>query len=167
MKLSFLLLSLFLCTVSYSQETTIVLKTDFEGKVIEGSIENLIKEIQAGHSIRLGWGLDFDGDKKQDLEHWVDAEFLSVMNGHVYNQISSIHQQMPMPENVDLAGPGAQWYALINTKGVMQSYYDFKKPPSLEGMDGVEIPEEQKKEIIENLLKRQEDTVTTTWAVLK
>jgi len=167
MKHLLLFFVLFLNTIAYGQEAQIVLKTDFDGAVIEGSIEKLISEIRAGHSIRVGWGLDFDRDKKQDLEHWVDAEFLSIMNGHVYNQIQSIHQQMPLPANIDLGRPGGKWYALINTKGVMQSYYDFKEPPSLEGINGAEIDEEQKKQIIENLLKRQEDKVATYWAVIK
>jgi len=88
-------LILFTCFVFCETNAQVLLKTDFNAAVTEGSIEHLISEINDGASIRLGWEMDFDGDQKPDLTHWVDAEFLSVLNGHVFNQIRPIYQQIP------------------------------------------------------------------------
>jgi len=147
-----------------AQTSKVVLKTDFDGAVTEGSIDELIKNIQEGATIRLGWQIDFNQDTITDIEHWVTAEFLTIMNGHVYNQVNTINQQSPMPDNVGLTSVGNSWRAIISTKGIMQHLYDFKELPKIGGMNGEEISEKQQKEIIDNLLKMQEDKVATTWA---
>jgi len=66
--------------------------------VIEGSIDRLINKIQEGYELRIGWQLDFDQDGQSDLEHWIDANFISILNGHVFNQIEPIYQQIPKKE---------------------------------------------------------------------
>lgn len=162
-----LVLILLICTISFvnAQQSKIVLKTDFQGTIIQGSIEDLISKIQEGHTLRLGWSLDFNNDNTPDIEHWVEAEFITIMNGHVYNQVKTIHQQIPLPANVDLSSNGNTWQAIISTKGVMQHQYAFENPPKIGGVGGEEISEEQQKEILENLLKIQEDKVATVWAL--
>ncbi len=162
-----LVLILLLFSISFvsAQQSKIVLKTNFQGDITQGSIEDLISKIQEGHTLRLGWSLDFDNDNIPDLEHWVEAEFITIMNGHVYNQIKTIHQQMPLPANVELSSNGNTWQAIISTKGVMQHQYSFETPPQIGGVNGKEISEAQQKEILENLLKIQEDKVATVWAL--
>ena len=65
----------------YCQNENIVLKTNLNGEVIFGSIENLITQIQNGKSVRVGWQHDLDKDSIPDLEHWIDAKFISILNG--------------------------------------------------------------------------------------
>jgi len=63
-------LSLFLFLTSnslISQSNKIILRTDFDGKVTEGSIENLITKINEGKELSIGLQLDFDDDKISDL----------------------------------------------------------------------------------------------------
>lgn len=163
-KITLLIICGFLQIVT-AQNSQVLLKTDFEGTITQGSIEALIEKIQDGATVRMGWQLDFDGDNVADLEHWAPAEFITIMNGHVYNQVKTIHQQMPLPENVSLGSNGNTWQAIISTKGIMQHQYGFKERPQIGGMNGEELSKEQQKEIVDNLLKMQEDKVATIWAI--
>lgn len=140
-----------------AQDSNILLKTDFDGKVAEGSIEQLIEAIQGGEQIRLGWQLDFDQDKKSDLEHWVDAEFISILNGHVFNQVSPIYRQVPKKEipQIEILPSPMKWTAIIGTNGKMLSRYVYP-----------EISEFEDENIRKMLEKKQEvktRMVATTW----
>ncbi len=119
--LAFLLISF--CASMQAQK--IVLKTDFDGNITEGSIEQLIQKIQVGHDVRVGWHLDFDEDKQSDLEHWVDADFISILNGHVFTQISPIYAQIPNPEipQIEILESTKRWTAVIGTNGLLLSRY--------------------------------------------
>jgi len=55
-----MLLSFTALHTTMGQSNKVVLKTNFEGEVIEGSIDNLINKINEGHELRVGWQLDFD-----------------------------------------------------------------------------------------------------------
>jgi len=140
------------------QETEILLKTDFDGKVTEGTIKTLIENIEKGESIRIGWQLDFNQDKIPDLEHWVDAEFLTIMSGHVFNQISPIYAQVPMAEipQVEINNSPLQWTAIIGTNGKLKSRYIY---PDIEK---VEDGEERK--YLEGITQINERMVQTIWA---
>ena len=107
------------------QESEILLKTNFDGKVMEDSIKTLIENIEKGESIRIGWQLDFNEDKIPDLEHWIDAKFLTIMSGHVFNQIEPIYAQAPMMEipQVEIRDSPIQWTAIIGTNGKLKSRY--------------------------------------------
>ena len=64
-----------------------LLATDYNGAVISGSKETLIAAVNNGETIRVGWGIDFDGDRETDLIHWSPANFLSVWKGEVFTQV--------------------------------------------------------------------------------
>jgi len=154
-------LALFFClnAVAFSQDKTTVLKTDFEGQVSEGSIEKLIEEIQAGKSVRVGWQLDFDKDGIPDVEHWIDANFISILNGHVFNQIDAIHRQVPKKDipQVELVNSTMMWMGIIGTNGKLIHRY------ILENFDDVE--DEKILVMLEKQAEIKETMVATIWVV--
>jgi len=139
------------------QKTQILLKTDFDGKVTDGSLKTLIENIKKGESIRIGWCLDFNEDKVPDLEHWTDAEFLSILNGHVFNQIPPIYAQVPMAEipQVEISNSPLQWTAIIGTNGKLKSRYIF---PDIEKQK-----DEDEQKYLKEITQIKERMVQTIW----
>ncbi len=142
-----------------SKTSEIVCKTNFDGRVTDGSIEALIEAIQQGASVRVGWQLDFDNDNNPDLEHWIDANFITILNGHVFNQIDVIYQQAPKKEipQVKIMPSNTMWTGVIGTNGKLIHRY------VLEDIGAIEDPE-----MIERIMKRgevKETMVATMWAV--
>jgi len=140
-------------------QNNIVLKTDLNGKVTFGSVENLISHIQSGKSIKIGWQHDLNKDSIPDLEHWIDADFISILNGHVFNQIEPIYRQIPkmsIPQ-VQIMESSMKWTGIIGTNGKLISRYII---PELESIED---------EAIYNSLKSRaevkERTVSTIWAI--
>ena len=160
-KLSLLYFLIFLFAIStnigFAQNSEILLKTDFEGKVIEGSIEKLIENIRAGEKIRVGWNLDFNNDAKSDLEHWIDANFISILNGHVFNQIEPIYAQGPnfdLPQ-IEIGNSNIKWTAIIGTNGKLISRF---VNPDLD-----KITDETQRKQMEMMSKINEELVETIW----
>ena len=56
-KLILVLGIMLLAQLTFSQDSKVLLKTDYNGKVSHGSIEQLIQHIENGASIRVGWHL--------------------------------------------------------------------------------------------------------------
>jgi len=141
------------------QNENIVLKTDFEGKVVEGSIDKLITEIQNGKSVRVGWQLDFDNDKVADLEHWIDANFLSILNGHVFNQIEPIYKQLPKADipQVEIIPSDMQWTAIIGTNGKLISRYVI---PNMDQFEDDKLWEK-----LQEMTAIKERMVATIWVI--
>ncbi|MFC4721018.1 hypothetical protein ACFO5O_01690 [Geojedonia litorea] len=156
-----LLVILMATNISIGQNSEILLKTDFDGNVVEGSIQNLIDNIRAGEKIRVGWNLDFDNDGKVDLEHWIDANFLSILNGHVFNQIEPIYAQGPNIElpQIQIRNSNLMWTAIVGTNGKLISR--FIKP------DLVNITDENQKKQMELMTQINEELVETIWSKLK
>lgn len=150
----FLLLNLMM-----AQNSTIVLKTNFEGKVEYGAIDSLISKIGEGAEVRIGWQLDFDSDGKSDLEHWIDAQFISVLNGHVFNQIEPIYRQIPNDDipQILIINSNMKWTAIIGTNGKMLSRYII---PDLELIEDENIRAQMKKRT-----EIRESIVATIWAI--
>ncbi len=122
------LIYFFLITIAQfttAQTSNIVLKTNFEGTIEAGSIDTLITKLQEGKSLRIGWQLDFNNDGESDLEHWIDADFISILNGHVFNQIKPIYRQVPKKEipQVQILNATVQWTGIIGTNGKLISRY--------------------------------------------
>ncbi len=153
-----ILLLLTITQFTMAQDSKILLKTDFEGVVSEGSIEALIEAIQNGESIRVGWQLDFNGDQKADLEHWIDANFISILNGHVFNQIEPIYRQIPKAEipQIEIQDSKTQWTGIIGTNGKLVSRYLM---PDLE-----KVEDEKMRKVLELRAQIRERTVATIWA---
>ncbi len=156
------LLLLCLCILSFvggPKESPYLVSTDFEGKVVSGSIEALIEEVQAGKAIRVGWKLDFDGDQVADLEHWVNADFLTVMEGHVFHQITPIYRQIPKSEipQIEIVNSPMQWTGIIGTNGKLVHRY------LLEDIDSIED------EFVRNQMRARceikERIVATMWVL--
>ncbi|WP_036154311.1 hypothetical protein [Maribacter forsetii] len=143
--------------LAYGQESQILLKTDFDGKVTEGSLKTLIENIEKGESIRIGWQLDFNEDKIPDLEHWIDGEFLTIMNGHVFNQIQPIYAQAPMVEipQVEISNSPLQWTAIIGTNGKLKSRYIY---PDIEKEE-----DEEERKYLQEITQINERMVQTIW----
>ena len=155
-----LALILILCSsIVVGQKSEILLKTDFEGKVTDGSLETLIEAVKSGESIRIGWQLDFNEDRVPDLEHWIDAKFLTIMSGHVFNQIEPIYMQAPLADipQVEISNSPLQWTAIIGTNGKLKSRFIFPD------MDKVE-DEEYRKNLME-MTQVNERMVQTIWAI--
>ena len=146
-------------TVVFGQQSEILLKTDFDGKVIEGSLDALIEAVKSGESIRIGWQLDFNEDKVPDLEHWIDAKFLTIMNGHVFNQIDPIYAQAPMAEipQVEISNSPLKWTAIIGTNGKLKSRYIF---PEIE-----KVEDEDYRKNLKEMTQISERMVQTIWAI--
>ncbi|NAS30012.1 hypothetical protein GTQ40_03425 [Flavobacteriaceae bacterium R38] len=145
----------------FGQQSNILLKTGSAGEIIEGSIDNLIASIRQGNEIRVGWKLDIDNDSIPDLEHWVDASFISILNGHVFNQITPIYMQLPKIEipQIDIHQSSIMWTAVIGTNGKLVSRFIF---PELD-----KIEDENRRKGMEEILKIEENVVPTIWAEKK
>lgn len=152
-------LVLLLCLGQYATAQKIVLQTDFDGQLIKGSIEELIQKIQTGHSVRVGWQLDFDEDKKSDLEHWVDAEFISILEGHVFTQIETIYAQVPNADipQIEILESTKRWTGVLGTNGKLVSRY------LINDIYKVEDPNLEK--YLRDVAGIKERMVATTWTV--
>tara|TARA_R110002033_G_scaffold169718_1_gene210860 strand:- start:487 stop:924 length:438 start_codon:yes stop_codon:yes gene_type:complete len=139
------------------QESEILLKTNFDGNITEGSLKTLIENIKNGESIRIGWQLDFNNDKIPDLEHWIDGNFLTILNGHVFNQIEPIYGQLPLSEipQVQIDNSPMQWTAIIGTNGKLISRFIYP------GIDKIE--DEIERNEMKTMTKIYEQIVQTIW----
>ncbi|MBX2872698.1 MAG: hypothetical protein KTR30_11375 [Saprospiraceae bacterium] len=145
----------------------IVVATDFDGKVTQGSIEDLITEIRKGKPVRVGWQLDFDQDKQADFDHWVDAEFITILGQHVFTQIETIFIQGPnlATPQVEIFPSSDQWTAVIGTNSKLLNRFIFHKDPKLGGVDGQPIDSTTAVQQIADLKKVDTWMVATFWAV--
>ena len=152
------------------------METDFDGNVVKGQKEELIKYIQEGKSIRVGWQLDFDGDKKADLEHWVDATFITILGGEVFTQIDPIYAQGPnidIPQ-VEIYSDQTKWTAVIGTNSKLLNRFIVGESPVGKIKASTELSEEEKakqiKAIEESFAEMQKVDkwdVATFWSVGK
>jgi len=151
------LLFLFVINICSGQNLDVLLKTDFDGKVTQGSIEKLIESIREGNGIRIGWSLDFNNDGIADLEHWIDADFLSILNGHVFNQIEPIYAQSPNSElpQIEIGNSSIKWTAIIGTNGKLISRFII---PDIQN-----ITDENYRKQMEIMSQINEQLVQTIW----
>ena len=164
MKRLILIPLLLLCWASprgvLAQTSEVLLQTDFEGQIVAGSMERLLQKVRAGKKLRIGWQLDFDQDGVANVEHWIDAEFITVLNGQVFNQIAPIYRQIPKAEipQVQIRNSNMQWTAIIGTNGKLLSRYII---PDLHLMEDEEV-----KVKLTPRTEVSERSVATTWVVL-
>jgi len=154
-----MVLSFTIVNTAIGQSNEVVLKTNFEGEVVEGSIDRLITKIQEGYELKIGWQLDFDQDGKSDLEHWIDANFISILNGHVFNQLEPIYQQIPKKDipQVQIVNSSIKWTGIIGTNGKLISRYII---PNLYSIEDKNI-----REIFEKKAEINERIVATIWVI--
>ncbi len=143
-----------------AQTSEILLQTDFKGTVVAGSMGRLLQKVRAGKKLRIGWQLDFDKDGAANVEHWIDAEFITILDGHVFNQIGPIYRQIPKEEipQVQIRNSNMQWTAIIGTNGKLLSRYII---PDLHLIEDEEVRAKlaPRTEVTERL-------VATTWVVI-
>lgn len=144
-------------TILFCQKSEVLLKTDFDGKVIDGSLESLIESVKSGEVIRIGWQLDFNEDKIPDLEHWIDAKFLTIMSGHVFNQIEPIYAQALITDipQVKISNSPLQWTVIIGTNGKLKSRYIY---PEIEKEE-----DEEERKYLQEITQISERMVQTIW----
>lgn len=142
-----------------SQASQVMLKTNAEGEVVYGSVEKLIEEINKGRSLRVSWDLDFDKDKKADLTHWIDANFITIIGGHVFNQVDPIYAQLPNTEipQVNMMRSDWTWTAIIGTNGILKSRFII---PNIDKID-----DEKRRESLLKKSEIREKLVATIWSV--
>jgi len=172
MKKKLLPILLFIFSIpAFSQTYEIVASTDFDGKVVSGSIDSLIHYIRQGKPVRVGWQLDFDKDKKPDFDHWVDAGFITILGDHVFSQLEEIYIQGPnmaIPQ-IEIYPSGTKWTCVIGTNGLLKNRFVYPELPKVPTVDknGKELTQE---EIDEKVMKRIEVKtwkVATFWSVMK
>ena len=161
-----------------SQSYSIVLETDFGGAVSSGSKEKLISYIREGKPVRVGWQLDFDGDNTADLEHWVDATFITILKKEVFTQIDPIFAQGPnesIPQ-VEIYPDNTRWTAVLGTNGVLLNRFVQRDSdvPELVFDESLNLSEEEKTKLIEQEENRKKAMrevnswkVATFWSVQK
>jgi len=145
----------------FAQSPKVLVKTNTEGKVIEGSIESLIQAIQEGNNIRVGWSLDFNKDGKPNVEHLVDAKFLTILSGHVFNQIDPIFAQAPNAKipQIQIGNNDIKWTAVIGTNGVLMSRFII---PNIKDQE-----DENYKKQLETMSQVNENLVATSWFLIE
>ena len=173
-----LMLCMCCCLALGAQEYDMVLQTDFDGSVTQGSKEELISSIQKGNPVRVGWQLDFDDDQLPDLEHWVDATFITILGGEVFTQIEAIYAQGPNLEipQIQIFPNNTKWTAVLGTNGLLLNRFIQNEAdiPALVFDDSLNLSTEEKNQMREQEQLRlktmkQVNTwhVSTSWAVLR
>ena len=167
-----ILLILFFCFSNLSAFSQrgyqVVVQTDFDGQVVSGSIDSLIAAIREGKPVRVGWQLDFNKDKQPDFDHWVDAEFITILNGHVFTQIETIYMQGPNLEipQVEIYASSNQWTGVIGTNGKLLNRFIMDKTPKISPEAEAKM-DDALKEQITNITKVKTWEVATFWSVMQ
>lgn len=141
-----------------TQDSYVVLQTNEDGQATNGSIDSLIKAIQNGKQIRVGFVMG-------PIEHWTDAGFLTIYGGEVFAQIDGIFQQAPNILNeenkipkIDFASKkDNSWSAIIGTTGEMQMYWDLNKEALFKHL-------KTKKKVDEYIKSLKKANIITKWA---
>lgn len=158
----------FCCSLKGQCNYEIVLETDFDGNVVNGSKEALIEEIRKGKPVRVGWQLDFNKDKVGDFDHWMDAEFITILKDDVFTQIKNINLQVPKMEipQIDIIPVNTMWTGIIGTNSLLINRYVYDKLEyEVDTLGNPIVTEKVEKE----LAKRETRTweVATFWSVAK
>lgn len=146
----------------------IVLKTDFDGNVVEGSKEELIRLIREGNPVRIGWQLDFDEDKQADFDHWMDAEFITILKNDVFTQIRNINAQIPNDQipQIKIIPNNLMWTAILGTNSKLLNRFVYDDIEYTLDSLGQAIMDEKTLQEIE-IRKISTWNVATFWAVPK
>ena len=159
-----------------AQSYEIVLASDFDGNVAEGSKEDLIRFIREGKPVRVGYQLDFDDDKVADFDHWVEATFITILKNEVFTQIDPIFMQGPnmdLPQ-IEIFPNPTQWTAVIGTNSKLLNRFILNDDPVAKLKADNSMSEAEKEKRIASLEKNMEDMhkvetwqVATFWSVQK
>ena len=109
------------------KNSNLVYEANSNGERTFGSIDSLTNAIQMGKQIRVGFSMG-------SVEHWVDAGFLTIYEGHVFAQIEGIFIQTPsisrkkkIPKIEFGSKEDDSWAAVIGTTGVLQMHWNINE----------------------------------------
>ncbi|MEM7549593.1 MAG: hypothetical protein AAF363_07960 [Bacteroidota bacterium] len=108
---------------AYSQEGRwkLVYEHNESGEVISGSKSDLIEAVRSGKDVKLGWKM---GGAGQFVEHYAEVQFLTIMEGEVYGQISPILSQEPSFAKKTVGfREGLKWSLIASTTGVNSTLF--------------------------------------------
>jgi hypothetical protein len=119
-------------TVSGQSCSTSVLVVEQDGRVSAGSKLRLRSAVQAGLPLRIGWSIDFDGDRKPDLSHWADAVFITEFEGEIFTQIGEIRRQTPKrgEGHIELNASAQRWTGSLGSNGFLEGAFDDDQNPT-------------------------------------
>jgi len=165
---SFPIMLLICCSLSAQENYQIVLATDFDGQVVDGSKKVLVEEIRKGKPVRIGWQLDFNEDKVPDFDHWMEAEFITILGEDVFTQIRNINLQIPkkaIPQ-INIIPVNTMWTGILGTNGLLKNRFVYGEIEYEMDENGNPVMTEK---IEKELAKREVQTwkVATFWAVPK
>lgn len=143
----------------------VVCEVDENGKVLSGSVQDLVEYVQEGNTLRVGWELGYKG--KNPMWHWAEASFITVKDGHVFGQIKGIFAQATSAPNIQTPAvylhtdKANSWVAILGTTGVFRQ--KFTETDDLVNMyKQMGLNEDR---IKEELKKRETTKFPTRWAV--
>ncbi|WDI32694.1 hypothetical protein PUV54_05725 [Hyphococcus flavus] len=96
-----------------------------EGDVLSGEKAALIDAVNAGRTIRVGFGLGQGDTDGYFLTHWFEARFITVLGDDVFTQTPFIHRQRPDADASDifLTDESQKWVATMGTNGILHSRF--------------------------------------------
>lgn len=153
---------------------TVIYEADKDGNRISGNLKTLVQLVRSGNPIRVGWEMELlnpTDDSTYVLEHWSDAGFISIHQGHVFAQIPSIYGQgssAVQPEfNQDpsmflVNNKPDGWVAIVGTTGVLRQKMR-RDETTISYMKEAGMTDAQ---IEEQLVKMETSTFKTKWAVV-
>ncbi len=156
--------------VKYGGLYAVIYTADKNGNAVQGSKDDLLKYVNSGNPVRVGWELQAFNPQTNEttvIVHWADAGFITVMHDHVFAQLHPIVEQGP---NVGGA-PGINlmsnqlngWVAVIGTTGELKQKYG-NEEKLIELFMGAGMTSEEAKQ---QLQSTETLKVKTMWAVLK
>lgn len=161
-KLAMVVLLTFVTMVAMCQQQglyKIVYEADRDGNRISGSLEELIKYVDSGNPVRVGWELvqRWPGDTTTTMRHWTDGGFVTSTRGQVFAQIRGIFGQgfanIDGPPGIFLFSKTPNsWVAVIGTDGNMRAKF--------------EVGEEMKNFPKERIKSMENSKVKTMWSVM-
>ncbi|MEP0263491.1 hypothetical protein [Dokdonia sp.] len=152
---------------------TVIYEADKDGNRSSGDLETLIQLVRNGNPIRVGWEMELLNPTDEStyvLEHWSDAGFISIHQGHVFAQIPSIYGQgssAVQPElNLDpsmflVNNKPHGWVAIVGTTGVLRQKM-LRDENTISFMKDAGMTDTQ---IEEQLEKMETSNFKTKWAV--
>jgi hypothetical protein len=151
----------------------VIYEADKDGNRISGNLETLVQLVRSGNPIRVGWEMELLNPTDEStyiLEHWSDAGFISIHQGHVFAQIPSIYGQgssAVQPEfNQDpsmflVNNKAHGWVAIVGTTGLLRQKM-LRDERSISFMKESGMTDEQ---VEEQLLKMETSNFKTKWAI--
>lgn len=108
-------------TLVAQEKWRLVYEHDEQGNLIHGSKEILLESVRRGSDVKVGWRM---GNGEETVEHFSEVQFLTIMDGEVYGQITPILSQNPSIKKAQVTiRNGLKWSFIAGTNGKNSTYY--------------------------------------------